>query len=90
MPLFLFVRDYLRVENRHVMLRLHILTVAVKCWVRGRLKKTALQNVPASEESESDYDSVFGYLEDDLNTIVSTIVEEEMAENDNADEVKPD
>lgn len=30
LPLFLFVRDYLRVENRHVMLRLHILTVVVK------------------------------------------------------------
>ena len=67
-----------------------VIYTAVKCWVRGRLKKTALQNMPASEESESDYDSVFGYLEDDLNTIVSTIVEEEMAENDNADEVKPE
>lgn len=31
LPLFLFVRDYLHVENRHIMLRLHILTVAVKC-----------------------------------------------------------
>ena len=59
-----------------------VIYTAVKYWVRGRLKKTALQNMPASEESESDYDSVFGYLEDDLNTIVSTIVEEEMAEND--------
>ena len=67
-----------------------VIYTAVKYWVRGRLKKTALQNMPASEESESDYDSVFGYLEDDLNTIVSTIVEEEMAENDNADEVKPE
>lgn len=30
LPLFLFVRDYLRVKNRNVMLRLHILTAVVK------------------------------------------------------------
>ena len=58
-----------------------VIYTAVKYWVRGRLKKAALKNVPSTEGSESGAESVYGYLEDDLDAIISTIVEEETSEN---------
>ena len=73
-----------------------VIYTAVKYWVRDRLKKAALNSMPSSDTEKSDSDSIYGYLEDDIDTIISTIVEEELSDNSDfehhnvdAEEIEP-